>query len=448
MIRCLFATAFGLLLSASVMGADNASDAGPIDWDRARTLHQREQNGDKLSAEDQAYLDHAKELIQKGEGPGGRTGGEKADGIDMQKARELYQKSQRGETLTANEQAYLDKAKAIMQKRQQGGQQQQGQGTGPASGKPAITKRESTGLIPLTQLKGDQKYKGQDGGLYGGGSNQPPESQLNAAKQAAGKVVALDESGKPSQDGKAVLMSIGMSNTTMEFSKFKEIADADPQKSSTLLIVDAAQGGKDAVAWANVGATNTNPIWDEADRRLRAAGATPQQVEVIWIKQAIAGAPRLGDFPAHSDELQKDVATILTLAKSRYPNLRLAYLSSRIYAGYAGTNLNPEPYAYEGAFAMRGVIQDQVKGNAQLNADPAKGEVRAPVVLWGPYLWADGVKGREGDDLVYKREDLGADGTHPSPSGRQKVADLLLKFFTSDSTATPWFVKDRELPKR
>jgi uncharacterized protein (DUF1800 family) len=441
MTRCLCAAAFGLLLSVSVMGADSASDSGPIDWDRARALHQREQNGDKLSAADQAYLDHAKELIQKGEGPGRRAGGEKVDGIDIRKARELFRKSQAGETLTADEQAYLDKVKAIMQKRQQGGRQPQGQGTGPASGKPAITNQESTGFIPLTQLKGDQKYKGQDGGLYGGGSNQPPESHLNAGKQAAGNVVPLDDSGNPSPDGKAVLMSIGMSNTTMEFSKFKEIADADRRKSSTLLIVDAAQGGKDAVAWANVGATHTNPTWDEADRRLKAAGATPQQVQVVWIKQAIAGAPRLGDFPAHSDELQKDVETILTLAKSRYPNLRLAYLSSRIYAGYAGTNLNPEPYSYEGAFAMRGVIQDQIKGSAQLNADPAKGEVKAPVVLWGPYLWADGVKGREGDDLVYKREDLGPDGTHPSPSGRQKVADLLLKFFTSDSTATPWFVK-------
>ncbi len=33
------------------------------------------------------------------------------------------------------------------------------------------------------------------------------------------------------------------------------------------------------------------------------------------------------------------------------------------------------------------------------------------------------------------------DGTHPSPSGRQKVADLLLKFFKSDPTASPWFTK-------
>ena len=44
-----------------------------------------------------------------------------------------------------------------------------------------------------------------------------------------------------------------------------------------------------------------------------------------------------------------------------------------------------------------------------------KTDLAAPIILWGPYLWADGVKGREGDKLVYTREDLAADGTHPRP---------------------------------
>jgi hypothetical protein len=475
------AAALSVALCTAAFGAAAAADNGPIDWSRARALHQKEVAGGKLSADDQVYLDRAKAAMARGEGPGrpagvsqddlrrarelnqkvqagetlsadersfldgirakmqrggggGGAGALAAAGIDPQKARALFEKSQNGETLTTEEQAYLDKARAIMQRRQQGGAGP-GQGTGPSSGKPAITNQESTGFIPLTQLRGGQKYKGVEGGLYGNGSNVPPEPLQQAALQMAAKVVPLDADGKPSPDGKAVLMSIGMSNTTMEFSKFKQLADADSRKSPSLQIVDAAQGGKDAPAWANVGATGTNPVWDEADRRLKSSGVTPKQVEAIWIKQATAGPARLGDFPAHSDALQKDVETIIKLAKTRYPNLRLAYLSSRIYGGYANTMLNPEPYAYEGAFAMRGVILDQLK------SDAAKPEIQAPVVLWGPYLWADGVKGREGDDLVYKREDLGEDGTHPSASGRHKVAELLLKFFTTDASAVPWFVK-------
>jgi hypothetical protein len=206
------------------------------------------------------------------------------DAIDWDKARALHQREQKGEPLTADEQAYLDRAKA---ERQKGNASK-----GPTSGKPAITGQESTGLVPLSQMKADQKYKGFDGGLYGGGSNQPPEAQAKAARDAAAHIIPLDAAGKPATDGKIVLMSIGMSNTTGEFSRFKQVADADPDKSPKLLIVDGAQGGKDAAAWANVGNGITNPTWEEADHRLKSAGASPGQVQVIWIKQALAGPPR------------------------------------------------------------------------------------------------------------------------------------------------------------
>ena len=125
------------------------------------------------------------------------------------------------------------------------------------------------------------------------------------------------------------------------------------------------------------------------------------------------------------------MVTILRKARERFPNLRIAYISSRIYAGYASTPLNPEPYAYESAFVVRWLIQDQIKGNRM---------PKLPVLLWGPYLWADGEKGRKIDDLVWKPEDLGPDGTHPSDSGRRKVAELLLRFVKTDPTAKVWFV--------
>jgi Spy/CpxP family protein refolding chaperone len=425
-----------------------AAPAEGMDRQKARELYEKSQRGEKLTDEEQTYLDRFKASMQRGNAAreGARRGGDAPAGdIDWDKARALYQKSEQGEKLTDEEQAYLDRAKAARQRGQgqnRQGQREQGQrGQGPMSGRPQISGQESTGLVPLTQLKGDQKYKNMDGGLYGNGQNQPPETQMKAALAASASVVPLDAEGHASKDGKVVLMSIGMSNTTMEFSNFKKIADADPAKSASLQIADCAQGGKDAAAWANTDGSNSNPVWEEADRRLKQAGVTPQQVQVIWIKQALANPSRQGDFPDHAKALQKDVETILTIAKSRYPNLKLAYLSSRIYGGYAVSMLNPEPYAYEGAFAMRGVIQDQMNGDASLNADPAKGAVKSPVVLWGPYLWADGTKGREGDDLVYRREDLGPDGTHPSESGRKKIADLLLKFFKSDPTTVSWFTR-------
>ena len=66
---------------------------------------------------------------------------------------------------------------------------------------------------------------------------------------------------------------------------------------------------------------------------------------------------------------------------------------------------------------------------------------KSPVLLWGPYLWGAGANARKGDGLVWKPEDFGGDGTHPSASGAGKVSKLLLDFFTSDANAKGWFVR-------
>jgi hypothetical protein len=167
--------------------------------------------------------------------------------------------------------------------------------------------------------------------------------------------------------------------------------------------------------------------WIEADRRLVAAKVSPQQVQVAWIK--LANIAPTGDLAEHGRKLEKDAQAVIQNAKARFPNLRVVYLGSRIYAGYSTGVLNPEPYAYESAFAARWLIQDQMKGDA-----------RSPILLWGRYLWADGTTPRKPDGLVWKREDLATDGVHPTMAGREKVAKLLLDFFTSDPLAKGWFV--------
>ncbi len=342
--------------------------------------------------------------------------------IDWNKARELHQKAQRGEKLTPDEQAYYDRARKA---RERGAQPQQNNQQPPPPA-PHFT--------PLTEL-GAGKYQNQDGGLYSSGRNEPPKEHAELARRATAQIRPLDAEGNSSDDGKTVLLSLGMSNTTMEFSRFKQIADALPDKSPRLVIVDGAQGGQDAQKTSDP----EHPFWAEVERRVRAAGVTPRQVQAVWLKQAVI-APT-GDFSTETKRLQSYMARIVQTAKQRYPNLRVAYLSSRIYAGYAVTRLNPEPYSYDSAFAVRGLILDQAAGNAALNADPVRGEVKAPVLLWGPYLWADGETPRKADGLFWTREDLGGDGTHPSNSGRQKVADLLLKFFTTDANTRTWFLK-------
>jgi hypothetical protein len=349
--------------------------------------------------------------------------------IDWPYAQKLHQKEQRGEPLTDEEKAYLDRAKKEMAKKG---------GPGGQGAKAPPPPKPSTGLIPLDQMTAQDKYKGEDGGLYGGGKNVPPDAHRAAALKELAKITPLDAAGKPSPDGKIVLMSLGMSNTTQEFQEFLKLAAQDPDRNPKLVVVDCAQGGQTAAAWS----TPDKKAWTEAERRLKAAGVTCEQVQVMWLKQANAGPAKDGEFPKHAEVLRDNVVSDLTFAKQKYPNLRVAYLSSRIYAGYATTPLNPEPYAYEGAFAMRWVIQAQMKGDAKLNFDPAKGEVKAPLVLWGPYLWADGTTPRKSDGLVYKNDEFGPDGTHPAMPARLKVAKLLLDFLKTNELAKTWFVKN------
>lgn len=374
-----------LLLAMSLAPAQDSRPAD-IDWARARQLLQKERSGEQLTPEDKAFLDKAKAEVAAGRGPG--AAGRNGPG------------SQRGATAPTSQQA-------------------------------------RTGLVPLNQMTAKDNYKGEDGGLYGAGQNAPPKEHMQAATQALSQIQPMDKDGKPAADGKIVLLSVGMSNTTNEFSVFKQQADRDADKNPRLVIVDGAQGGQAAKQWNSA----DSKVWGEVEQRLTKAGVTAAQVQVVWLKQAQQGPAQFGEFPKHALKLKADIIKDIQQVKAHYPNVRVTYLSSRIYASYASTALNPEPYAYEGGFVVRWIIQDQIKGSADLLYDTAKGPAKAPVLLWGPYLWADGIAGRKSDNLVWNREDLASDGTHPSDSGRQKVAQMLLDFFKKDPAAGKWFTR-------
>ena len=291
----------------------------------------------------------------------------------------------------------------------------------------------STGMIPLTDL-GTGSYQGFQGGLYAGGSNTRPEAHGRAGLSIADSIVPLDTLGGSDPHGRVVIISIGMSNTTQEFSTFVPKAVADPQKRAEVLPIDCAKGGQAASDIADPNAA----YWDTVYTRLRGHGSAPLQAQVVWLKEALR-QPSSG-FPAATVTLQTYLGTIVRILKQKLPNVRLCYLTSRIYAGYASSNLNPEPYAYESGFAVKWLIDQQINGEPTLNYDPAIGPVEAPWLSWGPYLWADGVIPRS-DGFTYQCSDvITTDYTHPSDSGKLKVADELLAFFKTDPTATPWFV--------
>jgi hypothetical protein len=378
---------------------------------------------------------------------------------NARRIQELRAKRDRGESLSADEQAFV---RAMLAKRRGMQGADAGRSKGPPPG-------DWSALVPLTELGGH--YRGEDGGLYGEGRNELPAAHRSAYLRESERIRPLDAHSRPAPDGKIGLLTIGFSNTNLESLDFKTAADADPQKSARVVIVNGAMGGRAAVMWAYDGAdllpkaeqerldkemdvlhmpkTNRRgglaggkDTWPTLAQRLHDADLAPQQVQALWLKHVDAGPGRLGDFPAHAKALETDMADVLFIAKKRFPNLRVAFLSSRTYAGWAGPNCgSPEPFAYETAFSVRWLIRRQIQDDPQLNYDAARGEVKSPLLLWGPYLWACGDRPRKSDGLVWSLDDVRADHMHPSQSGCMKVTGMLLKLLKSDAGTRRWFVK-------
>ena len=174
------------------------------------------------------------------------------------------------------------------------------------------------------------------------------------------------------------------------------------------------------------------------------AGLTNLQVQVVWVLQAEPSG-NMDPFPDGATQITDWLVSAMQILKTRFPNVRIAYFSSRIYAGYATSALNPEPYAYESAFAVKWLIEQQINGDAGLAHDgPAP---VAPLLVWGPYLWADGLGsdgvvggiGGRNDGLEWECGDLANDGTHPSQQGADKTAQMLFNWLSTDPNSQQWF---------
>ena len=274
---------------------------------------------------------------------------------DQRRIQELRAKRDRGEQLTDDDRAFITQMLAQRRQTQQGGTRDINKGADPAKWK---------GLVPLTDLTGT--YHGEDGGLYGHGRNEPPAAHREAYLKQSREIQPRNADGRPDPHGKIGLITIGFSNTNMESIAFKAMADADPQKSPQVVIVNGAIGGRAAVMWAYDGAevlpadeqkrldkemdvlhmpktrrggpmgTAGKDTWPTLDARLKEAGLSPQQVQAAWMKHVDAGPQQLGGFPAHAKALEADIADTLIIARRHFPNLRVVLLSSRTYAGWTG----------------------------------------------------------------------------------------------------------------
>jgi hypothetical protein len=292
---------------------------------------------------------------------------------------------------------------------------------------------EITTTAPLSDFP-NAAFRGQQGGLYTGGTNSRPGAHNTAGVAIAQSIQPLNTNGAiDAANGKIVWLSVGMSNTTQETQAFLQLMQSYANKNPKLVLVDGAKSGQEINTINNPNAA----YWDTIVNKLVAVGLQPAQVQIIWFKVA-EGAPTDTSFSCYPTALKIKYRSVIKMIKQKFPNVKLCYMSDRIYAGYATTNLNPEPFAWYTGWAVKSLMADQVSGDVNLSYSGPSAV--SPWLSWGPYLWAKGAMPRS-DGLTWLPADLQPDGTHPSIAGRQKVAQMLLQFFSTDETTKPWFLQ-------
>ena len=285
------------------------------------------------------------------------------------------------------------------------------------------TNQQTNDLIPLIDLKAGIYYKNESSGLYGNGNNEIPSSHLISLTT---KIEEIKPIG-----GKIGFLSIGMSNTAYEFKYFMRLVENDKNKSNYLHLCNGAQGGATADLWAEA----SSKAWNVLNERLQQSGLISDQVQIVWLKTAHKKPTTfMPDQNSDAVQLEKDIISIINILKEKFLNLKVIYLSSRIYAGYATSDLNPEPFAYESAFDVRNVILEQINGNQLLDLKTT------PALVWGPYIWANG-ENKNSSGLNWSKSDYDTkDFTHPGRgAGIEKVGRILYEFFTTDELAKEFY---------
>src|SRR5204862_5929646 len=144
-----------------------------------------------------------------------------------------------------------------------------------------------------------------------------PDTQRAAYANESEKIRPLNTAGQPADDGKIGFITVGFSNPNMESVVFKRAADADPQKSPRVEIVNGCIGGRAAVMWAWDGsdifpqaeqerldkemdllrmpkerrrsaAGTAKDTWPTLAQRIKDASLSPKQVQVAWLKHVEA----------------------------------------------------------------------------------------------------------------------------------------------------------------
>jgi hypothetical protein len=284
-------------------------------------------------------------------------------------------------------------------------------------------------------------------GLYPGGVNEMPAEHRRAGERVAAGIRPLDAEGKPSENGWIAGLIFGHSNARQYFMAIQDdwLANRDALH-PRLEILNAATAAQQLPEIRRL----EGVVWDRADRLLRQPGyrrkpmfadepLTRRQVQVLFLHTTFNSAgsptgqgPPPPKFPDSMRKMQEDMAAVLEHCVNIYPNLRIAYLTCDGLRHYTGM----EPHVWREAFALKWLIESQIRGEPGTEFEDRPGRPRRlPYLCWGPYIW----------DNAWDRSYF-TDGVHPAPKALEIVAAKYREHLRTDSIARPWMFRPGEAP--
>lgn len=267
-------------------------------------------------------------------------------------------------------------------------------------------------------------------GLYPQGKNEIPDSHLQAGLRVAAAIQPLDVEGKPNAtDGRILALVMGHSNCSMYFNSLQDHLEGHSDRLNPRTeIINAAVGGQQLPEIRQL----KGLVWDRAHLSLSLLDSSPKQVQVVFLHTTYHCAHNYdhrppGPFPETMQRMQQDMAAVLAHCLRLYPNLRVAYLTCDGFRHYTGF----EPHVWQEAFAVKWLIESQIKGGERTSFEDDAGQPRRlPFLQWGPYFWNN----------TWDRTYFTTDGVHPASKARVIFVDKYWRFLQSDKIARTWLL--------
>lgn len=284
----------------------------------------------------------------------------------------------------------------------------------------AVTQQTPAGLKPFPEQgvyeRDGKKY---ECGLYPGGKNEMPAPHRQAGERLAAGIAPDPKSGK------ILILAAGHSNPSAYFGAYGTYLEEERKKGnvrSEVELLSICRGGKVTQSWA-------------AECRAKGPKDARPDARVLFLLTTYHNASRSRteslspelfkiSFEDRTKAMKEDLKAILQAFAKACPGLKLAYLGCDTWRGNAGL----EPMVWEEAFAYKGIIEDQIKGDPELAYEGPNRKV--PWLAWGGYIW---------ENNPPKARFVG-DGVHPSEAGKTFAYGRWHDLLTRDSTSIPWLV--------